>query len=112
MSTSAHRCLAYSDVRSCEKVGEKAVILVTKYALSQKRTAEVLGVNRSLVRRALAAHNKGREIGRNGRPEVLSAQEKKELVKRIEKSVEEHDPPTKRGVAAEVCVSFLPSTSF
>jgi hypothetical protein len=60
------------------------VILVGKYGLSQKRTSEVLGVDRGVVRRALAAHKEGREIGRNGRLEVLSAQGKDDLAKRDE----------------------------
>jgi transposase len=111
MSTYAERYLAYADVRACGKVGDKAVLLVSKYGLSQKRASEALGVDRSLVRRALAAHSEGREIGRNGRPEALSVQEKEELTKSIEKMIEEHDSPTKRGVAEEVRSFFLPVTS-
>jgi hypothetical protein len=99
MFTCIDRYLAYSDVRVSEKVGDKAVILVSKYRLFQKRTNEAPGVNRGVVRRALAAHKQGREIGRNGRLEVLSAQEKEELTKRIQKRVEENNSATKRGVA-------------
>ena len=63
MSTDAERYLAYADVRASGKVGDKAVLLVNKYGLSQKRASEALGVDRGVVRRALAAHNEGREIG-------------------------------------------------
>jgi predicted XRE-type DNA-binding protein len=48
MSTDADRYLGYADIRATQNIGEKALLLVLKYNLSQKRASEVLNVDRGL----------------------------------------------------------------
>ena len=108
MSMDARRYLAYKDVREAKLVGEKAVLLVQKYGLSQKAASRALNINLIVVRRALKAHKEGRTIGRNGRPESLTAEENAELTVCVEKLMKEHRSPTKRAVASEVRRLFQP----
>jgi transposase len=79
MDPDSARYLGYTDIRNVQLPGEKAVLLVSKYGLSQKRASRILNIKLGVVRRAIAAHAEHREIGRNGRPESLSEGEKAEL---------------------------------
>ena len=101
------RLLGHSDVRAAPSISHKAVLLVTKYGTSQKATAKVLGVNLNVVRKALKAHSENRPLGRNGRPPKLNEEEEVELATVVEKLVKEHRSPSKRNIAAEVCLIFI-----
>ena len=104
----ARRYIAYKDVREAKLPGEKAVLLVRRYGLSQKAASRALNVNLIVVRKALKAHEEGRPIGRVGRPESLTTEEKAELTACVEKLMKEHRSPTKRVVASEVRWFFQP----
>jgi hypothetical protein len=106
MDSDSARYLGYTDIRNVQLPGEKAVLLVSKYGLSQKRASRILNVKLGVVRRAMAAHADHRQIGRNGRPESLSEGEKAELTECVEKMIERHESPTKRKLAAEVSTLF------
>jgi phosphomannomutase len=106
MDPDATRYLAYADIRNVQLSGEKAVLLVSKYGLSQKCASRILNIKLGVVRRAMAAHAENRQVGRNGRPESLSEGEKAELTEHVEKMIESHESPTKRKVAAEVSTLF------
>jgi transposase len=82
--------LGYADVREASSNANKAVLLVLKYGLSQKAAARALGVNLSVVRKAVKASKEGREIGRIGRPPKLNEEEKGELTSTVEKMIKEH----------------------
>ena len=107
MDTNAKRYLAYNDVRGAQSAGEKAILRVHKYGLSQKCASRVLKVDRGVIRRALIAQAEGRQIGCNGRPKSLSVGESAEVIQCVEKMIEEHRSPTKWGVAF-----FCLSTSY
>lgn len=106
MTADVSRFLAYADVREAPLVGDKAVLLVSKYGVSQKAAARTLGVNLIVVRKAVKARLGGRPTGRKGRPPKLNEDEKGELRSTVEKLVKEHRSPTKRGIAHEVCPNF------
>ena len=106
MAAHTSRLLAYADVREAPLVGDKAVLLVSRYGVSQKAAARTLGVNLIVVRKAVKAHQEGRPIGRKGRPPKLSEDDQGELRSTVEKLVKEHLSPTKRGIASEVCPNF------
>lgn len=103
MATDTSRYLGYADVREASSNANKAVLLVLKYGLSQKAAARALGVNLNVVRKAVKASKEGREIGRKGRPPKLNEEEKGELTSTVEKMMKEHQSPSRRGIAAEVC---------
>jgi transposase len=76
--------------------------MVLKYGLAQKAAARTLGVNLIVVRKAVASHNEGREIGRKGRPSKLSSEQDAELLTQVEKMITEHRSPSRRQLASEV----------
>jgi hypothetical protein len=89
----------------CAIIGEKAVLLVSKYGLSQKCASRILNIKLGEVRRAMAVHAENRQIGRNGRTESLSEGEKAELTECVEKMIERHESP-KRKVVAKASTLF------
>ena len=81
----------------------KRLCWLLKYGLFQKAAARALAVNLNVVRKAVKASKEGREIGRKGRPPKLNEEEKGELASTVEKMIKEHQSPTRRGIAAQVC---------
>ena len=106
METSPSRLLGYSEVRQVSSLVGKAVILVQKYGYSQRRAAEVMGVSRPAISRALAAINEGRPTGCVGRPTKLTEEQSAELQVSVEKSIKEHRSPTKPALAQTVSTTF------
>ena len=91
------RCyLSYADVRSTSSPGQKAMLLLSKYGMSKKAAARLLNFDPATVRRAIAATEEGREIGRIGRPETLDAKDRAELQSVVKKMVQEHRSPTRQ----------------
>ena len=102
METDPRRILGYSDVRTAPSATHNAALMVLKYGLAQKATARSLGVSLIVVRKAVAAYNEGRELGRKGRPPKLSSEQEAELLTQVEKMITEHRSPNRRQLASEV----------
>ena len=107
MSEDVSRYLGYNDIRQLQDVGQKAAMLCLKYRVPQRAAAEALKVSRGLVRRAVDAVNKGRNIGTNGRPRILSSDEEAKLIDMACKKADEHQALTASQLTIEVCPSFL-----
>ncbi|KAJ5075523.1 protein derived from transposon [Anaeramoeba ignava] len=83
----------FSEIRNISSVTEKAakVYLIgqtEKEPISQRSICEFFGISLSALQRALTALKQGREVGRKGRPPVLSDEQKKELKEKIVHSAE------------------------
>ena len=74
--------LAYTDIRNVQLPGEKAVLLVSKYGLSQKRASRILNVKLGVVRRAMATQSTDKLVIMEGQ-ESLSEGEKAELTESV-----------------------------
>ncbi|KAL6064461.1 hypothetical protein QOT17_010860 [Balamuthia mandrillaris] len=78
----AQRLLATAEFRRLPPM-ERARKLIEDTSMSVRKAAELTGVTKSSLHRAIKAHEAGRELGRVGRPRILSAQEEEELKKWI-----------------------------
>ena len=102
MDSELKRAIATAEIRSMFSSIQKATTLVSKLGHPTAAVARIYGLDRCRVRRAVIAHQSGRELGSNGRPKKLSKDQEERLKQIVEKRVLEHRSPSKSEVAFEV----------
>ena len=101
------RFLAMKEVRDAPTDAPKAVELHKITRKGKRWIATALQMAPSTVARVIKAHREGREIGKNGRPNKVSEEDRLELSRRMEELIKEHRSPSKRKVASTVRAFIL-----
>ncbi|KAL6056487.1 hypothetical protein QOT17_016107 [Balamuthia mandrillaris] len=78
----ARHLLGTSEFRQLTPM-ERAINLVQDVSMSIRNAAELTGISKSSLHRAIRAQEEGRELERVGRPRMLSSEEEEEVKKWI-----------------------------
>jgi len=84
-----------SDVRNAGTNVQKAVVMVTSHNAPIRGTATFCGLSKSAVHRGKQAIEKGRDIGRGGRPPRFTFEEERGIVEHCLAKNDEGHPLTK-----------------
>ena len=84
MDQEIERILAHSEIRATSDPLLKAVFIKVRNNLGYRRVAAYLNITRSALRRAVKAHQEGRNLGVNGHPPIVQPQDEMELEKIIQ----------------------------